>query len=258
MNIAKELWFGNSTEEKSYRLAENGTGWFNNVVAYGNQYYCYKDETTTPFLRYNSTFNKVGLGAKSLQAPLVLQGNGSCSLEYINDYFRCDTSGVNALGDSEHLWKQLYVTKSTRETSDRNKKRNINYLSNDDKYVQLFKKIMPCSYMFINGDRVHIGAIAQDIEDSLKECGLSNEEFGGFCKDIHYIYDKDSDGNDIEETKRIAYDESGNIIYNYGLRYEEFIMLTVFVVQKNMERLEHLESQMENILARLDALEGKH
>ena len=256
--VTPSISFGkNVPENKIYKLSGNGTGWFNHVVSYGNQYHFWKDESGyIPTLYYNS--NKVTLGATDLNASLLFKGNGENAIEYIGNRFRCNTSGVNALGDSEHLWTQLYVIKSTIETSDRNKKRNINYLSNDDKYVQLFKKIMPCSYMFINGDRVHIGAIAQDIEDSLKECGLSNEEFGGFCKDIHYIYDKDSDGNDIEETKRIAYDESGNIIYNYGLRYEEFIMLTVFVVQKNMERLEHLEFQMENILARLDALEGKH
>lgn len=131
------------------------------------------------------------------------------------------------LGSSSYRWKGIYVYGSPMITSDRNKKKNITSISN--KYLDLFDCLNPVTYQMINGDRIHVGFISQDIEDSLEKVGLTAEDFGGFCKDVKV---KDDDGN----TTPIL-DEDGNQEYEYALRYEEFIALNTAKIKQLEQRL---------------------
>lgn len=46
-------------------------------------------------------------------------------------------------------------------------------------------KLQPVSFLFKDGTsgRTHIGFIAQDVEQAMSECGLTDLDFAGFCKD---------------------------------------------------------------------------
>lgn len=143
--------------------------------------------------------------------------------------FMPDPDDTIYLGGSSHRWKTVYATTGTINTSDRNLKRNIYDIP--DKYDQFFDLIKPKTYMFNNGDRVHIGAISQDIEASLAEAGLTDMDFGGFCKDV--------DAPDIADRNPISI--NGGHHYIYGLRYEEFIMLNTWQIQKLKTRVGELE-----------------
>ena len=74
--------------------------------------------------------------------------------------------------------------------------------------LNYFLKIKPKTYYFNDGDRIHIGLIAQDFENSMHELGLSENDYGMICKDILYDYTKfDEDGVPIEDSKVTKKDE---------------------------------------------------
>jgi hypothetical protein len=64
------------------------------------------------------------------------------------------------LGSANYKWGQIYSSKSSISTSDRNEKENIKDI--DEKYIQLFDKLQPVSYEFIGDghNRIHIGYIS--------------------------------------------------------------------------------------------------
>ncbi len=111
--------------------------------------------------------------------------------------------------------------------------------------------------MFDDGDRVHIGAISQDVEDAMKELGIEPEQFAGFCKDVRYEYTEfnEEDGTPVEASKVPCTDENGNLIYDYALRYQEFIFLTIHMTQRLWEKTALLEKENMAIKDRLKALE---
>ena len=128
-------------------------------------------------------------------------------------------NGIMYLGGSSHKWRAIYCATGTIYTSDRNLKTDITNL--DNKYLDLFDRLQPVQYKLLSGDRIHTGFIAQDIEDSMAEVGLTNMDFGGICKDL----------------KEDSTDE-----YVYGLRYEEFIAINTAKIKQLEQRINELEA----------------
>jgi len=144
-------------------------------------------------------------------------------------------------GTSSNKWKDVWATNGTIQTSDRNKKKDINYSYKMDEF---FDDLKPCSFKMIEGQsgRTHYGLIAQDIEVSLNKCGLSAIDFAGFCKDPKYkevtYYEDDALGVPRERTKmEVVKDE-----YEYSLRYDEFISLCIDQIHKLKKRVKELEN----------------
>ena len=156
------------------------------------------------------------------------------------------------LGLSSKLWKTVYAKTGTINTSDRTKKHDIKDLT--EVYEKLFLKLQPKSFIFNDGDRVHIGAISQDVEDAMHELGMSAEDFAGFCKDIRYEYrEYNDDGTPVEESRYVVTDDDGNPVYDYALRYQDFIFLTIHMVQKLFIKMEKIETEM-NAMKKKNAL----
>ena len=156
------------------------------------------------------------------------------------------------LGLSSKLWKTVYAKTGTINTSDRTKKHDIKDLT--EVYEKLFLKLQPKSFIFNDGDRVHIGAISQDVEDAMHELGMSAEDFAGFCKDIRYDYrEYNDDGTPVEESRYVVTDDDGNPVYDYALRYQDFIFLTIHMVQKLFIKMEKIETEM-NAMKKKNAL----
>lgn len=173
--------------------------------------------------------------------PTFLHGAGY-QLDISGAFICPNVSNQMSCGTKNKLWTTVFSKTGAINTSDRTKKHNIIDLT--ETYEQLFLKLKPKSFIFNDGDRVHIGAISQDVEDAMHELGMSAEEFAGFCKDIRYDYrEYNDDGTPVESSKIPCKDEDGNIIYDYALRYQEFIFLTVHMVQKLWNRVEILEKE---------------
>lgn len=148
-------------------------------------------------------------------------------------------NGAISLGSGNYRFSQLYVTSSSISTSDKNYKDDIKSLT--DKHLQFFMKLQPVSFLFKDGTsgRTHVGFIAQDVEQAMSECGLTDLDFAGFCKD-QKVDSKLVDGEEVNEP---ILDDNGNPEYIYSLRYEEFIALNTYAIQKLWNHVETLEKE---------------
>lgn len=104
------------------------------------------------------------------------------------------------LGSASYKWGNIYANNGTINTSDRNAKRDI--LDIDERILRAWSKVDYKAFKFKNGDRRHIGVIAQDIDEAFQTEGLNARDFGLFCEDT---------------------DENGNTIL--GVRYSECLAL---------------------------------
>ena len=174
--------------------------------------------------------------------PTFLHGAGY-QLDISGAFICPNVSNQMSCGTKNKLWTTVFSKTGAINTSDRTKKHDIKDLT--EVYEKLFLKLQPKSFVFNNGDRVHIGAISQDVEDAMQELGIVADEFAGFCKDIRYEYTayNEEDGTPVESSKIPCKDKDGNIIYDYALRYQEFIFLTIHMVQKLWNRVEILEKE---------------
>lgn len=154
-----------------------------------------------------------------------------------------ENSGIINLGSSGRMWNQLYATNETISTSDRTKKKDIDKMS--DIQEKLFDQLKPVTYKMISGssNRTHYGFISQDVEEALVALGLTGQDFAGFCKDAR-VDDKDN----------LILDANENAIYDYALRYSEFIALNTYMIQKlKYEKLE-LETKVDVLEAEIQEL----
>lgn len=125
---------------------------------------------------------------------------------------------TTSLGYSGRLWRDVWATDDVIQTSDLNEKNSISY--DMERYAALFDLLKPVHYKLNAGTsgRVHVGMIAQDVEEAMTAVGLTGQEFAGICK--------------------AAKDEGG---YSYFLRYGEFIALCIDQIQKLKTRIAALE-----------------
>ena len=155
-----------------------------------------------------------------------------------------DSNAQLRLGSPSYKWGQIYSNSGVIDTSDRNAKKDIEEL--DEFARTLIMSLKPVSYKFIDGTsgRTHYGMIAQDIEDSFEELGITATDLAAFCKDqkcTEKVVEKDTDNEHVESTPI-----EGE--YIYGLRYEEFISPMIKTIQLQQKEIEELKK-------RLDALE---
>lgn len=166
---------------------------------------------------YSSAYPRA---AVTIRAASV--NNGSNTAGFFRPTIDAGTAfknGIMYLGGSNYKWKAIYCATGSISTSDRNLKTDITDL--DSKYLDLFDRLQPVQYKLLSGDRIHTGFIAQDIEASMTEVGLTTEDFGGFCKDL----------------KENSADE-----YIYGLRYEEFIAINTAKIKQLEQKIKELEA----------------
>lgn len=187
-------------------------------------------------------------------APVYLHASGK-QYNFTDAAFCPNVTNNVHLGLAGKLWKTVYAKTGTINTSDRNKKHDIKDLT--EVYEQLFLKLQPKSFIFNDGDRVHIGAISQDVETAMQELGIEAKQFAGFCKDIRYEYTEfsEEDGMPIESSKVPCKDEDGNIIYDYALRYQEFIFLAIHMVQRLWSRLDAIEKENAEIKEQIKSMQ---
>ena len=165
----------------------------------------------------------------AMQAGAQATGTDSPSVYIENP----SNNGKVNLGSSGRRWNQLFATNGTISTSDRNAKTSITYMS--DTQEQLFNKLRPVTFKLKDGSsgRTHYGFISQDVEDSLGELKLTGKDFAGFCKDLC-----------VDENGEAMLDEEGNKIYDYSLRYSEFVALNTHMIQKLQNEITELKAEI--------------
>lgn len=163
------------------------------------------------------------------------------------------------LGNGNYRWKQLYATTATINTSDRNLKKDFKTFDSNDNYEKFFMDLKPMIFKFKDGEsnRDHFGFIAQDVENSLLNLGFTTLDFAGLCKDVKTIPQKidrkaelkkpSKDRIRVKEDLDPDLDENGNLQYEYSLRYQEFISLNTYMIQKLYNKIELLEEEIKQL-----------
>lgn len=176
-----------------------------------------------------------------------LQGIG------LSDYVRISDNG-NLIPSSSSVYCGTnpnpfaggYSSGGWKTTSDGRKKKDFRKLLEDDRFERFFELLQPMEYRLIeNDEKMHIGFVAQDVEQAMTDCGISENEFYGL---EHAVFsEKDFESN--EEWKNFL-ERNGGANDMYTLCYQEFIALNTAMIQKLQNRCNDFER-------RLSALERK-
>lgn len=176
-----------------------------------------------------------------------LQGIG------LSDYVRISDNG-NLIPSSSSVYCGTnpnpfaggYSSGGWKTTSDRRKKKDFRKLLEDDRFERFFELLQPMEYRLIeNDDKMHIGFVAQDVEQAMTDCDISENEFYGL---EHAVFsEKDFESN--EEWEKFL-EQNGGANDMYTLCYQEFTALNTAMIQKLQNRCNDFEQ-------RLSALERK-
>jgi len=130
-------------------------------------------------------------------------------------YRHCDPYAADTLNlGHSYRWKQLYANNATSVGSDRTTK---NTILDSDLGLSFINQLRPVSFKKNNqGDSIHYGLIAQEVEDVIKNTGKSLEEFAAI--------DKPTDKT-------------------MGLSYSEFISPLIKAVQELSDKVAALEAK---------------
>ena len=117
------------------------------------------------------------------------------------------------LGTSGRRYTNIYSVNGTIQTSDANKKTDIKPI--DDKVLDAWGAVAFRQFRMKNDDQaIHIGVIAQQVDEAFKSYGLDARDYGLFCDD------KDEDGETI-----------------LGIRYNEALALECAYQRRMIEKL---------------------
>lgn len=159
---------------------------------------------TFDFTRYAGSYTRL-MGSKNVDEDFIIvttrNGRG-IKLDRFNGHVEPTMAGnandnIANLGSASSRWKQLFAGTTTISTSDRNYKQQIQAI--EDEVLNAWSEVNYCKFKFNDAvaekgedARLHIGLIAQDIEEAFARHGLDAFEYGLLCKDLKedgtYIY----------------------------------------------------------------------
>ncbi len=170
-----------------------------------------------------------------------LQGIG------LSDYVRISDNG-NLIPSSSSVYCGTnpnpfaggYSSGGWKTTSDGRKKKDFRKLLEDDRFERFFELLQPMEYRLIeNDEKMHMGFVAQDVEQAMTDCDISENEFYGL---EHAVFsEKDFESN--EEWEKFL-EQNGGANDMYTLCYQEFIALNTAMIQKLQNRCNDFERRL--------------
>lgn len=149
---------------------------------------------------------------------------GTTNLRTANNAFSYEIASMEVRSTDIYMQGTFTGSSSNSIVSDRNKKHSISVL--DDRYDILFDNLAPVIYKYNDGrsGRLHSGFIAQDVLQAINNAKLSTLDFAA------YIEAQDLDDCTV-----------------CGLRYEEFIALNTWQIQKLKAEIKTMRSEIERL-----------
>lgn len=170
------------------------------------------DYDTTVYGKNVNLQNKYG-------GRVTLEDGNSSYAGYLNA-----NNNTMTLGTTAKLWNRLYCRQAPYVSSDARAKKYINDLNAG--YEDLFHRLNPKRFKMkkdgIDDPNWHIGFIAQEVEQAIREAGLPGMAL------IEHSY----------------FEENGEQEDRYVLAYEEFIALNTHMIQKLYAKIEELEQRI--------------
>lgn len=219
---------------------------FNILTSGGTKFGIFSDST------YNRLYiNASYIRAGTINADIITLGSGyggfRCALGHDgrnytygammygsggSNYVIATNGGVRMTAGGQAVYvtsSGCYSSVEFAQGSDRRIKNSIIY--DMDKYSQFFMNLQPTAFRLNNGSsgRYHIGFIAQDVEQAILSAGMDTKDFAGFVRSAGL--------NDV-------HDEYEDQCY---LRYDNFIALNTFMIQKLYRRIDELESKINSM-----------
>ena len=127
----------------------------------------------------------------------------------------CTSTQVSIRGDA------VYINGEPQSASDARLKTQVQ--EDLDRYLPVFDKLRPVTFVYEGHKRRHMGFLAQEIQETLKEEGIPEEHFAALCTEVP------------NEERPMGM---------YSLRYGELQIMTVAKVQQMDKRLKALEAKL--------------
>ena len=127
----------------------------------------------------------------------------------------CTSTQVSIRGDA------VYINGEPQSASDARLKTQVQ--EDLDRYLPVFDKLRPVTFVYDGHKRRHMGFLAQEIQETLKEEGIPEEHFAALCTEVP------------NEERPMGM---------YSLRYGELQIMTVAKVQQMDKRLKELEAKL--------------
>lgn len=194
------------------------------------------NNTTQEFMHIGTDGSTTG--GYNFRSPIIVNPQGfGIRLAYSSNSSFSGLQPINeggAIGDNAHSlgqqyarWAKVYLASNPIVSSDRSLKQDIEDLNDAERRVAVACKGMLKKYRYIQsveekGDdaRIHIGIIAQDLQQAFIDEGLDPTRYALFCSDTAYehegsIYSKEEAPEDAVEVTRLS------------VRYEQLLAFIV-------------------------------
>lgn len=208
----------------AYAHANYGT------MTIGCRYTLENDHTDPLYYEESSAVNCSG-GIVSMD--LRKENESTTYFRFYRTRMETQDTGTYDIGSSYNKFKDIYATNGTIQTSDVTEKKDITDL-NPELVSDLVMALRPVSFKFIDGtsDRTHYGLVAQEVEETVNNLGISNQDFAPLIK-----------------TQKVETDENGNETpidgeYVYGLRYSEFTAILIKMCQNLQNEVDELKTRL--------------
>lgn len=164
-----------------------------------------------------------GYGSDGVQTTRGALMYGSGSPYFIVTNLGCRMEGTGA---NFYVCGGIHASDEISVGSDLRIKNSISY--NLDKYDKLFLSLKPARFKYNHGTsgRLHLGFIAQEVEQAMLDAGLTDRDLAALIK---------------EPVKEVM--EDGITDFRYGLRYGEFVALNTHMIQKLYRMVSELYQQ---------------
>jgi hypothetical protein len=157
---------------------------------------------------------------QTLNEKVALQDNSGGAT--YSAFFRPESDGKCTLGLAAKRWYAVYATNSTVQTSDAREKENI--VSLGDIHSELFDRLKPVQYNFINGNgKICYGLLSQEVIESMEELGIGEHDLDL----VHHDFFTDDNGEEQD---------------TFGITYTNLIAMLIHEVQKLKTEIKYLKT----------------
>jgi len=130
------------------------------------------------------------------------------------------SNNTQTIGSATYRWSEIFCTNAVINTSDANDKTEIEPLSDAEQRVAIKLKSLIKKFKFKDavelkgeGARIHVGVMAQDVQQAFVDEGLDPERYSVFCSDTWHEYNGqpvqvDDEGRYIE----VHWELNGSVI----------------------------------------------
>ena len=196
-----------------------------NYIHLGGQMEVYRTATGNTFGGYigymsgmsasGSSTAGIAIASSNEQAVVICTTNGA-RMGYAGvSTVVCTSSQVSITGDT------VFINGEPQTTSDARLKTEKQY--DVDKYLGVFDKLKPCTFVYSGHNRRHMGLIAQEVQEVLADEGIPESDFAALCTELPS--EEHPDGL-------------------YTLRYGEIQIMAIAKIKQLEKRIKELEEKI--------------